>query len=190
MKKIIFALIPLFLLVGCSGNNSSVTTSTTSEPETSSTSIPAEKGITLKVDYTNDGGANIPTTWNDDDTASTVRTATYQVDGEDFKIDFVGKWYNSTKKEEFQTKKDPVSYIRAASDLYVRRLTVEVFQADADVYLTRDHTGTKLTGTDATAEHNDGTALSYEINSKDWSVLAVETYKGSSVNFYSFTFYF
>ena len=72
----------------------------------------------------------------------------------------------------------------------VKRLVVEVFQADAPVYKTRDHSGDKLTGTETTPVHNDGSALSYEINSKDWSVFAEETYKGSSVNFYSFTFYF
>ena len=177
MKKLLLIVLPMFLLVGCATKTSSV------EPT-------PEQEVKLVVDYTNDGGANIPTSWNDGDTAETVRTATYQVNGQEFKLDFVGKWYNSTNKQEFQTKKDPASYIRAASDLVVKKLVVEVFQADAEVYTTRDHTGDKLTGVETIPVHNDGSALSYDINSKDWSVFAKETYKGSSVNFYSFTFYF
>ena len=184
MKKIIFALLPLFLLAGCNTK-----TSSSLEPATSSSSS-AKPEVKLVVDYTNDGGANIPTSWNDDDTADTVRTATYDVNGQQFKLDFVGKWYNSSSKQEYQTKKDPASYVRAASNLVVKKLVVEVFQADVPVYLTRDHSGDKLTGTTADAVHNDGTALSYEINSKDWSVFAEETYKGSNINIYSFTFYF
>ena len=184
MKKILFALLPLFLLAGCNTK-----TSSSLEP-TPSSSFSGEPEIKLVVDYTNDGGANIPTSWNDDDTADTVRTAPYPVGDQEFKMDFVGKWYNSSNKQEYQTKKDPASYVRAASDLVVKRLVVEVFQADAPVYKTRDHSGDKLTGTTVEAVHSDGTALSYEINSKDWSVFAEETYKGSNVNIYSFTFYF
>ena len=179
MKKLLTLIIPCFLLVGCATKKS--------EPETSSE---PEQVVSLKVDYTNDGGANIPTAWNDGDPAETVRKATYTVGEQQFSLEFVGTWYLSTDKQEYQAKKDPVSYVRAASELVVKRMVVEVFKADAEVYLTNDHTGEKLTGTEATADHSDGTALSYEINSANWSILAKETYKGSSINFYSFTFYF
>ena len=189
MKKFLFALLPLFLLAGCATNNVSSSVAPASSASESQSSEPAQE-VKLVVDYTNDGGANIPTSWNDGDTAETVRTATYTVGDQQFKMDFVGKWYNSSNKQEYQTKKDPASYVRAASDLVVKRLVVEVFQTDAPVYLTRDHSGSKLTGTPVDAVHSDGDAISYEINSKDWSVFAEETYKGSSVNFYSFTFYF
>ena len=185
-KRLLVLAMSMFLLVGC---NTKPAASSSPEQPTSSESQPQQE-VKLVVDYQNDGGANIPTSWNDGDTAETVRKATYQVNGQDFSIEFVGKWYNSTNKQEYQTKKDPVSYLRAVSTMVVKRLVVEVFQAKAPVYLTNDHTGDEVTGTAATAVHSDGEAKSYELNSATWSVFAEETYKGSSVNFYSFTFYF
>lgn len=180
MKKALLILLPAFLLLGCSAKKNE-----------SSQRQSGDESLKLVVDYQDDGGANIPLEWNTSDTADTARKATYRVDNQDFSIEFVGQWRNSTSKEEFQTKKEnPVSYIRAASDLVVKKIEVEVFEADIAVYTTRDHSGTKVNGTDIASKHSDGTAWTYDINSKDWSILAVETYKGSNVNFYSFTFYF
>ena len=145
---------------------------------------------TILVDYLHDGGANIPTSWNDEDNENTVRTASYTYgENETFTIDFVGKWNNSTNKEEFQTKKSPVSYLRAASDVLVKKVVIEVFEADMKVYLNKDHTGEEVSKTQTNASHSDGKAYEYQINSKDWSILAYETYKGQSINIYSFTFY-
>ena len=147
-------------------------------------------GSYVVVDYQHDGGANIPTEWNNDDTAETVRKADYTVGEATFSIEFVGKWYNSTNKEELQTKKDPVSYIRSASSLVPTKVVIEVFKADMKVYTTIDMSGDEVTGTEATAVHSDGTATEYALNSANWSILAFETYKGSNINIYSLTFYF
>ena len=174
MKRLIVVLFPLILLAACQSRHTPTISSETG-------------GKTLLVDYRNDGGANIPTEWNESDTGETVRQGTFD-DG--FKLDFVGKWYVSNNKKEYQTKKDPVSYIRAASDLVIQKVVVEVFMADFEVYLTNDHIGNKLEGKEVAAGNADGTAYEYVVNSKNWSVLFTETYKGSSINIYSFTFYF
>ena len=146
--------------------------------------------VKLVLDYEHVGGADFPTSWNDLDDGSTTRKATYTVNEQSYSVDFIGKWKISTKNKELQTKKDPVSYIRSASDLVVKRMIVETFQADVEVYLTTDHTGSKLQKTDKTAEHSDGWAFEYTVNSKDWSILAKETYKGDSINIYSVSLFF
>ena len=146
--------------------------------------------LKVVVDFQNDGGANIPTSWNDEDTAETVRKATYYVNAQEFSIEFVGKWYNSSTYGEYQTKKDPVSYIRSASTLEVKKVVIEDFKAVSKVYLTNDHTGDEVVGSNDIAVHEDGTATSYTLNSANWSILASETLKGKSINYYSFTFYF
>ena len=181
------------LLMGCNTKSEDSSSSSNSESSSTTSEEPGDsslEGQTLKVDYTNDGGANIPTEWNDEDTSETARKATYQVDGKDFSIEFVGKWYLSTSKQEYQTKKDPVSYIRPASNYIVKKVVIEVFKADIGVFTTVDHTGEKVTGTEAVKEHGDGTATEYTLNTHKWSFLAEETYKGSSINIYSLTFYF
>ncbi len=187
-KSILLALVPALLIMGCAkmGGEDLLPSS----DETSIDSSSGEEDVKLVIDYQHDGGANVPTEWNDADTAETVREGSYEVNGEQFKFEFVGKWYNSTNKQEFQTKKDVGAYFRSASTVVVKRLVVEVFSADAAVYSTADHTGAAVTGSATTAVHSDGTALSYTLNSANWSVVPVETYKGSNVNFYSFTFYF
>lgn len=193
MKKIVLLLLPVMMIVACNTKNSqSSVPSSDSEPASSEDAGDSSlEGKSLKVDYTNDGGANIPTSWNDEDNENTVRKATYSVDGKDFSIEFVGKWYLSESKQEYQTKKEnPVSFIRAASPYIVKRMVVEIFKADFEIYTTKDHTGTALSGSEETAEHGDGTATSYQVNSHNWSILAKETYKGSNVNLYSVTFYF
>ena len=181
MKKILLVLIPALLLVGCAksdtSNNSSLASSETSITESSSEAITSSElsssesaseesssseevnpleGKSLKVDYLNYGGAGIPENWEDTDNGNTVRSATFTISGVSFSLDFVGKWKISTKNEELQTKKDPVSYIRAASDVVVKRIEVETFEADVGVYTTRDHSGSKINGTKATAVHSDG----------------------------------
>lgn len=189
MKKILLVLIPALMIIGCNTKNSEEPSSEpSSEEEPGDASL---AGNILKVDYLDDGGANIPNTeWNDSDTAETVRKATYSVAGKDFSIEFVGKWYLSTGKQEYQTKKDPVSYVRPASNYIVSRVVIEVFKADIGVFKTTDHTGNKVEGTAAEKEHGDGDATEYTLNTHKWSFLAEETYKGGSVNIYSFTFYF
>ena len=156
-------------------------------PETPET--PTVSGTVL-VDYQHDGGANIPTEWNDDDNAETVRKGNYTISDQTFSIEFVGKWYNSSSKQELQTKKDPTSFIRSCSELVPTKVVIETFKADLKVYKTNNMTGDEVSGTKVTAVHEDGDAYEYALNSKDWSVLAFETYKGSSVNIYSLTFYF
>ena len=159
-------------------------------PETPDTpDTPAVSGSVV-VDYQHDGGANIPTEWNDNDTAETVRRASYTVGEQTFTIEFVGKWYNSSNKQELQTKKDPVSYIRSSSTLVPTKVVIETFKADMKVYKSSDMSGDEVSGTKVTAAHEDGDAYEYTLGSKDWSVLAAETYKGSSINIYSLTFYF
>ena len=190
MKKLLLVLIPALMVIGCNTKkpSSEAPTPNTSVDEPGDASL---AGNVLKVDYTDDGGANIPNPdWDDGDTAETVRKATYTVDGKEFSIEFVGKWYISTGKQEYQTKKDPVSYVRAASNYIVSRVVIEVFKADIGVFKTLDHTGDKVEGTAVTAEHGDGDATEYTLNTQNWSFLAEETYKGGSVNIYSFTFYF
>lgn len=146
--------------------------------------------IKLVIDYQHVGGAQIPESWDDDDTAETTRNASYEVNKQTFTIDFVGKWRISNNNEELQTKKDPVSYIRSTSSLIVKRMVIECFMADVEVYLTTNHTGDKLTGKEVSAEHNDGEALEYTVNSANFSLFAKETYKGSAINIYSISLYF
>ena len=178
MKRFyLFSLLLIPFLSGCINQNQDVVPG------------PSQDNI-IKVDYLNDGGANIPTTWDEKDTAETVRKGSFKVEEKTFEIEFVGQWYNSTNKQEFQTKKDPVSYVRAASNLVVKKVVVETFSADMKVYLTNDHTGNEVNGKEVNASHGDGSATEYEINSATWSILAFETYKGSNINIYSFTFYF
>jgi len=180
MKNILFlSLLSMLMISSCSTNNQNQ-----NEIE------PPSGQITVKVDYLHDGGANIPTTWNDEDTNETVRTATFMVEENEFKFDFVGKWYNSTNKEEFQTKKDPVSYIRSNSELLVKKVIIETFQAEMKVYLTNDMSGDEVSGAEVNPAHIEGSAIEYQLNSSTWSFLAFETYKGSNINIYSFTFYF
>ena len=181
MKRLFLLTISCLLLVGCVNKQSQIISESSSE---------TEQVVSLKVDYTNDGGANIPTVWNEGDTVETVRKGNFTVGEQQFSIEFVGKWYISSDKQEYQTKKEPASYLRAASNVMVKKIVVEVFKADMEVYLTNDHTGSKIAGSEVTPEHTDGTALSYDINSTNWSILAKETYKGSNINIYSFTFYF
>ncbi len=191
MKKSLL-LIPLtaLLLCGCGSNPSSssvepISTSTSSESSSSSTSESEVKSI--KVDYQN-CGSELPTSWDDSDTSETSRNASFTLDGSSLDIQFVGKWRISTNNKELMSKKDPVSFIRSNCDLVIKKLIVEVFSADYEVYLTNDCTGEKVTGVEATAEKSDGEAKEYEINSKTWSIKGTETYKGSQICFYSVTF--
>lgn len=179
MKRLLFVL-PLVALMMVSCDKST----------NPNTNPPVEGETKLVVDYLNVGGASIPDSWDDSDTASTVRSASYTVNGESFTLDFVGKWRISTNNQELQTKKDPASFVRATSSLVVKRVIIETFSADVDVYSTVDMSGDKLTGTEATPVHSDGDALEYTLNSSTWSFFAKETYKGSAVNIYSFSFYF
>lgn len=161
------------------------------EPSEESSSEIDLSDVTLKVDYQNIGGANIPDSWDDNDDESKVREASFEIkEGIYFDLDFVGKWKLSTNHGELQTKKSPASYIRSAGDIVVKKVVIEVFSADVDVYLTSDHTGAKVSGIEVDAVHSDGDAYSYDINSAEWSLFPVETYKGNSINIYSFTFYF
>ena len=144
----------------------------------------------LVIDYKHIGGAQLPDAWNDDDTAETVRSASYTVNEEAFSVDFVGKWRISNNNEELQTKKDPASYIRSTSSLVVKRMVIECFKADVEVYLTTNHTGDKLTGKETKAKHDDGEALEYTVNSANFSLFAKETYKGNAINIYSISLYF
>ena len=191
--KLLLVLLPALMLTACGGVDL-MSSSQISEPETTSSETISEpaKENKLVVDNTNLGGANLPISpdWNDSDTSSTVRKGTYSIGDSSFSLEFVGKWCAHTKYGELQTKKDPQSYVRSASDLVITKMVVEVFQADFEVFLTKDHSGTKLTGKKVDAIHSDGDAYSFDINSADWSILATETYKGGNINFYSFTFYF
>lgn len=206
MKKLsskLFIILSIFFLISCGGvdldNNKKDQENenpTQNEPlennpnEEEPIDEPVEKSISLKVDYLNDGGANIPTTWNDEDDENTSRTASFKADEIDFSFDFVGKWYLSTNKEEYQCKKSPKSYLRSNSEVVVKKIIVETFEADMKVYLTDDCSLQEVNKKEATPLHSDGTAFEYEINSSTWSILAFETYKGSNINIYSFTFYF
>ena len=112
MKKLsskLFIILSIFFLISCGGvdldNNKKDQENenpTQNEPlennpnEEEPIDEPVEKSISLKVDYLNDGGANIPTTWNDEDDENTSRTASFKADEIDFSFDFVGKWYLST----------------------------------------------------------------------------------------------
>ena len=179
-RKLLF-LLPIILLSSCKAG---------SESHHITEDEPLVFEHVLVVDYQDDGGANIPTEWNDADDENTVRKANYNVSGISFSFEFVGKWYVSAAKEEYQTKKEPVSYIKSSCDVAVSKIKVEVFQADIGVYKTNNHTGSSVIGAKTNANHDDGDAAIYEIGSKDWSILGLETYKGSNINIYSFTFYF
>ena len=193
--KLLLVLVPALMLASCGGQNlmnSSLKSEEQSVIDTSSENPTETKVI---VDYQHDGGANIPTDWDDNDTSDTARQGNYVLNTASslsFAIDFVGKWHISNKNQELQCKKSPVSYIRAASNYVVTTLVVEVFKADFAVYRTKDHIGTKLEGTKVDAAHSDGEAYSFTVDSKDWSILPTETYQGTTgtINIYSITFYF
>ena len=182
MKKTLFTLlIPIIALSSCSLFNSK---NEEEKPKDEPTKAD------LVINYQNIGGAEIPASWNDKDTSETVRHASYTVKEQSFEVDFVGKWRISTNNKELQTKKDPVSFIRSTSEMVVKKMVIEVFSADLELYLSLDHTGEKLVGKETTPKFADGEALEYEVNSPNWSILAKETYKGGAINIYSISLYF
>ncbi len=195
MKKLlVISLLSLVALVGCANHQQApvdpVDPVDPADPVDPVDPVDPEPSLSFTVDYLS-AAEFLPTSWNDEDTAETVRSAQFTVGESEFNMDFLGKWYISSNQQELQAKKNPVSFVRSStSDLIPSKVVIETFKADIKVYLTNDCSGEEVAGKAVDAVHSDGTALEYTLGGADWSFLAAETYKGSSINIYSFTFYF
>jgi len=127
----------------------------------------------VTIDYQNTGSANLPTSWNDADTAETSRVGTFDVDGTEFKVNFLGKWRVSTNHAEIGAKfNDPLSYLLSVSDVEISTITIDYYGVEAcAVYATNDASGTALSGTSETASSNESSLVySYAVNCADWSI--------------------
>ena len=139
----------------------------------------------LVISDKNLGGSNLPTSWNDTDTTETSRIGTYDVEGTEFKVNYLGKWRVSTSHSELGSKSDPASSLRSLSNVKVVSITIDFYSAVAcDVYASNDGTGTPIEGASQTASANEGSVVySYSVNSNAWSL----TMTGNAW-FYSITF--
>lgn len=175
MKKVLF---PLLLLL--------LTLTSCIQEEKPSTKYP-ENYIVLDYLSVKD---IIPKKWNEEDTSNSVKEITLNKNDLSLSINFVGKWRVSSTNEELMSKKDVNSYIcsSSSSSLVIKKMIVEVFQAEIYVYNTSNIEGEKLNGKVVDPVHNDGSAIEYEINSSSWSLKPIETYVGSNICLYSVTF--
>ncbi|MFA6675552.1 MAG: hypothetical protein WCS49_01585 [Bacilli bacterium] len=133
--------------------------------------IPVNSSFT--IDYQNTGSANLPTSWNDTDTAETSRIGTFDVDGTEFKVNFLGKWRVSTNHAEIGAKSaDPVSFLLSVSDVQVSAITIDYYGTETcAVYATNDASGSALAGVSQAASSNENSLVySYTVNSDNWSV--------------------
>ena len=133
--------------------------------------IPVHSSVT--IDYQNTGSANLPTSWNDADTIETSRIGTFDVDGTEFKVNFLEKWRVSTNHAEIGAKSaDPISFILSVSNVEVSTITIDYYGVEAcAVYATNNASGTAIVGTNETASSNESSLVySYAVNSANWSI--------------------